>query len=215
MVHFGLVLGLALAVQKGQAAKMAVREYQLTVKFTNDGSKLCVASYGATEPIEPNERLILHTTTKTVAIHGLGDLEGYVHIDSASAALSYVRLRTSPATWYLWHDRQLVEIVDNAMANKLPTYGLASEGKNRAHSGFMGILSSTAFKQGGFVAAGVTITAQGFVVKRWLLGISGEKNTVELVQETVGKTGAFKRVVLQSKTAPQLRDTNWYIMKFE
>jgi hypothetical protein len=216
MVHLGLALWLTSATAHQKTAVSAiVTKKQLALNFANKGVRVYLATYSGSLPFEPRERLLLETAGTKVVVTHLSDLKGVVHIDNEAAALKYVRLRTSPATWYLWHESQMVEIVDNSVASKLPSYGLGREGTNHARSGFMGILSSAAFNQGNFTAASVSETEAGFVVKRWLLKISGKKKTVELIQETLGKTGAYNRAVLQSKAAPQLRDTNWYIIKFE
>ncbi len=216
MILLGLALfAIIMPAQTDAATNPPIVTGQLTTNFLNAGASLYLASYGALDPIESQERLLLVSAGKRVAVNQLSDLKSAVHVDNTVAALQYVRLRTSPATWYLWHDRNLVEIVDTAAAGKLPNYGVTTGVTSHVSSGFMGILSSAAFKQGGFSTAVVNHAKSGFEVKRWLLGINSGKETVELVQEKVGFDGSYDRVVLQSKPAPKLSGTDWYIMKFE
>jgi hypothetical protein len=217
MFHIMLAVFLAWPAQAhvGLEKETPALIHVLNFKYVKCNLKLYVGSKALSVPVERREGLVYADQGKLKSIHELQDLARYVKIDDAQAALEYVRLRTSPVTWYLWHDSQAVEIIDAAAATALPTFGLRSKIENAPISGFMGILSSGAFKQGKFTEAKVRAGAKEFVVKRWLLTITGAKKNVELVQETVSRTGEYKRVVLQSEVAPRLKDTNWYIMKFE
>jgi hypothetical protein len=59
----------------------------------------------------------------------LKQLRGLVRITDEQAALRFVRLRTSPYTWYAWgQQRYEVEIVSETQALSLPDFGLGRRG---------------------------------------------------------------------------------------
>ena len=139
---------------------------------------------------------------------------GYVEITNEMSALQFARLRTSPATFYLWPGEHVVEIADK-QREALPNYGLMSFSSPTDPSGFLGILSHRAFSEGGFRVPSVQRTDHGFTITRWLLMSQNGADTVQLVQEQIWANGSYVCRVLKHAPAPALTHTSWEIPMFE
>ena len=133
-------------------------------------------------------------------------MRGHVKIASEQDALQYVRLRTTPSTWILWHDKQF-EIVTDRMARALPTYrSPCGFGWNAAaSSGYLGVLSDAAFAQGHFTSPTTLRSGRGFVVYRWVY--CGKD--VQFVRETIGPDGSYWQYIVREMAPPRLPNTKW------
>ncbi len=77
------------------------------------------------EPEEAWEHIRLTEGSKSLLLKQRNDLRHSVRIADGQTALRYVRLLTSPETWFLWKNGKLaVEILEADAASKLPNFGL-------------------------------------------------------------------------------------------
>lgn len=82
----------------------------------------------AGDPREGWEYIQLKDGRQARILHTLNDLRGHVSITDGPTALRYVRLLTSPETWFLWKQNRLeVEILEAGEALFLPNYGLQEQ----------------------------------------------------------------------------------------
>jgi hypothetical protein len=82
----------------------------------------------AMQPMEGCESIRATNASKSIVLKQLSDLRGYVRISDGLMALRYVRLITSPETWFLWRTGHLnVEILEAADAAAMANYGLKRE----------------------------------------------------------------------------------------
>jgi hypothetical protein len=190
---------------------------RLATGFVEKGAVLSFGYEGmAGFPREAYERLILTTKNSSKLIKGLNELDGYVHIDTKLTALRYVRLYTSPATFYVWCASRNVEIVDEGKVQDIPNYGYSGYSRNPTSTGYMGRLSMEAFRAGGFAPPVVKSSGAGYCVTRWILHeIKRDEFHVQLWREAVGVNGKYSRTVLKDIPAPLLLDTDWYMDRFE
>ncbi len=76
-------------------------------------------------PMEAWEHIRLMDGKKSLLLQQLNNLRHHVHITDVQTALRYVRLITSPETWFLWKNGKLaVEILEAGAASALPNFGL-------------------------------------------------------------------------------------------
>lgn len=160
-----------------------------------------------------------HGITRQIA-WDLNQLRGSVHIPNKAAALRYVRLRTTPQTYYFWPNPE-VEIVSRRDANRLPRYGVESSWHFRpGGSGSFGIVSPHAWRVGKFTKPNVQQTPDGFIITRWTYASAivtehaSKEAGVYRIQEWVGRDGAYRRRTLQivHKTLP---NTSWWMLENE
>ncbi|MEO7719026.1 MAG: hypothetical protein ABIY70_22745 [Capsulimonas sp.] len=186
--------------------------YPLNASFLKPSVALyVVGSYktGFGEPEEAFEYLGLVQSGKTKLVHSLAELRGSVEIKSGKDALDYVRLRTSPPTWFLWKGRPTVEMAEKERAGEMTNYGLhaslASGVKPKAILGKAGVSPAT-----------VQPLGQGYRVTRWLLVEIGghtrrDRYVLKRVQEDVSADGGYQMRVLKQTPAAN----GWSIDKFE
>lgn len=166
----------------------------------------------------PNiQHLVLSGAAGEKRMHNLNELYGLIRIPDPAAALHFVRLKTSLATWQMWPsvDSEIVQVKD---ARKLPNYGLTNviDPLDR-DSGFNGMLSTEAYRAGRFTPPMVQQRPGGFRVRRWLYTQTQRFpfGRVQLVEERVSTNGAYKRVVLKDLPPPDLPGTRWHFMGFK
>ncbi len=70
---------------------------------------------------------------------------------------------------------------------------------------------------GHFTQASAVQTKSGFTIKRWQFrnGNADRKDTVELVQESVERNGAYKQTVLKTRKTPNVPHANLIVPMFE
>ena len=160
-----------------------------------------------------------HGVTRQIA-WDLNQLRGSVRIPNKAAALRYVRLRTTPQTYYFWPNPE-VEIVSRRDTNRLPRYGVESDWHFRpGGSGSFGIVSPHAWRVGKFTRPEVQEVAGGFLVTRWTYASAmvsehaSKEAGVYRIREWVGRDGAYRRRTLQivHKTLP---NTSWQMLENE
>jgi hypothetical protein len=156
-------------------------------------------------PLEAGERIAVSSRGHTQLVRGLRQLKGLVRITDGDAALRFIRLRTSPTTWHMWHDATAeVEIVAASRAPSLPTFGLRAVGQasaghwDRHSSGMDGILSDEVCRAVGFGPPKVRRAAGGFTIERWIFAESGSPfhRSIQKVREFVGKDGEYQRTAI-------------------
>jgi len=169
--------------------------------------------------------------TTTQIAWDLNVLRGSVNIMSKAAALRYVRLLTTPRTYYFWPNKE-VEVVSRSEAPSLPRYGVESYWPFLARkSGDFGIISPRAWRIGKFTRPAVQQTPAGFIVTRWIYAdtiyspvyspaASAEAGAhrmdagVYRIREWIGRDGAYRRRVVQ-RYDKELPDTSWYLTEAE
>lgn len=196
-----------------------VKVKQLDVVFLKTNYSLWIAGKGLpVSPLQAYEQVLLNTPSSEKIVNRLEDLEGAVYISNSAAALRYVRLRTSPSTWFMWSTPFCLEFTDAKQYLQLPNYGMntyTSTRSRESRDGYMGRLSDTAFRSGNFSTANVRVVKGGFVITRWLLSGLRNRLQVQLVKEEVGFTGSYRCTIVQTKEPPNLPGTHWQIPTFE
>jgi hypothetical protein len=167
-----------------------------------------VQTLGTLLPAEAGERIAVSSQGSTTLVAGLEQLRGLVRITDGRAALRFVRLRTSPATWYMWRDSrgeqrsQETEIVPASRARGLPSFGLRGEdlGYLAKHpNGYCGILPDKVWRAAGFSAPEVVKEPGGFVVTRWVYSESWpDSRQILKIREVVDEDGSYQRRVLST-----------------
>jgi len=136
------------------------------------GSRLAVATVAPKSYIAASrERFVVVRGGASNVLRDLNDLRGHVRISSKSSALRFVRLRTTPRTFYFWpFFQQQKEVVSRRVAAQLPRYGVDSWRGFRpsAESGWLGVLSPSAYSLGGFRAPSVSTGTQFLNPKNYL-----------------------------------------------
>ncbi|WP_125205948.1 hypothetical protein [Capsulimonas corticalis] len=186
--------------------------HKLNASFLKAGASLHIVfgqKNGFGLPIEGFEYLALTRSGKTKVVRHLNELRGSVEIKSSKEALDYVRLRTSPATWYLWKaEDEAIEIMDEDHARMLVNYGVGPCLQ-------VGDTTRADMDQAGISAATVTTIHQSYRITRWLLldltPQGHQKLILRRVEEDVDTDGGYKMRVLK-----QMPVTNgWFIPRFE
>jgi hypothetical protein len=164
-------------------------------------------------PLSPTEGIVLEQAGRLMRLQGLNQLRGLVRIVDGPSALRFVRLRTSPATWHTWPDRvREVEVVASSHLQSLPTFGLPKLRYPPRHdaSGYLGILSDTAYRGSQFTPPMVEEVDKGFRVSRWIYRRDlTHKTSVQQVQEVVMQDGAYRRTVITQMPPPDLPGVLW------
>ena len=158
--------------------------------------------------------------TTTQVAGDLNALRGSVKITSKAAALRYVRLLTTPKTYYLW-PVHAVEVVSRSDAHSLPDFGVASSWGFRAvDSGAYGIISPRAWRIGKFTPPTVQQIKEGFIVTRWIYTTdtgteqARTEEGVYRIREWVGRDGAYRRRALE-RFDKKLPNTAWWFLDNE
>ena len=190
-------------------------EKQLKCSFLIPGNSIWIATIGAVAPMEAVEHLVLSFQGKVKVLAKLDDLKGAVAIDTPEKALSFVRLRTSRKTWYMWRDAYIIEIANPRLMKQFPNYGIKPRSEHFVSSGYDGILSDKAFVQGHFSPPLVLKTITGFTIKRCLFDDEREFQQVLFVEEKIETNGSYHRNTLKSYKPPRIPGTSWYITRFQ
>lgn len=98
--------------------------------FEKPGVRIELIEKGlAGEPIEAWQHLQLVAGKQASLLKDIHQLQGHVVIKDAPSALRFVRLLTSPETWYLWRNGgREVEVVDSSTLHELLSPGFGKEG---------------------------------------------------------------------------------------
>jgi hypothetical protein len=164
-------------------------------------------------PLNRTDGIVLKQAGRLMRLQGLNQLRGLVRIVDGPSALRFVRLRTAPATWHTWPDRvREVEVVAASHLQSLPTFGspkLRYPPRDDA-SGYLGILSDTAYRGSQFTPPMVEEVDEGFRVSRWIYQSDlTHKTSVQQVQEVVTQDGGYRRTVMKQMPPPDLPGVLW------
>jgi len=146
------------------------------------------------------ERLCYEGPNSSFVVREPQDLRGLVAVQSTTAALTYARLFTSPATAKCLPQPWWIEVVPRRELDHGLLLGIRRKvyflGSVDAPSGTLGVLSEADWDRSGLRLAAVSRRGASFVVKRALFEAttrSPRTHTVWEVSETVGPDGAFER----------------------
>jgi hypothetical protein len=204
---WGLVIGLAMFCSLGAGQKIDLTSSKpLRLGCERAGVNLYqVDTMPLALPSEAGQRIAVSYGEQTQLVRELNQLRGLLRIDSGEAALRFVRLRTSPATWHMWPDGPSeVEIVAASRAPNLPNYGLSGFGSwivkhwRKSSSGLHGILSHEVCRAIGFGPPSVHRESGGFTIERWTYAERGRRWTqsIQKVREHVGEDGEYRRTTV-------------------
>jgi len=155
----------------------------------------------------------LKNAKKYYLVRGLSDPSGHVQIANADDALAYVRLQTS----YTCHLAPDFEVIDRPHVFLIPNYGLPQLNIDldvkTTPPGWYGVISSQAFKKGGFSLPKVIATTRGYIITRWLFYDQNfnRHHRIRKVEETVSAIGEYHCKILLDRPAPKLRGADWYV----
>ena len=113
-----------------RSEKNALVLHNMTLGCEIPGVHLDIVCKDVGLPIEAFEQIRLSHGDRSEMVRKLNDVRGYVHITDGSTALRYVRLLTSPETWFLWKERKQteMEIMEAGDALARPNFGLHEHG---------------------------------------------------------------------------------------
>lgn len=182
---------------------------RLVLGYAKDG--------GCGFPKEAFLHLFYVTFNHSEEIKDLNQLKGKVKIDSPEDALAFVRLKTSPITWYLWGRKSAMEVVSMDQVDLKFCFGDENEYRCRINSNCSGMygvvkdksdLDSMKIKR-----AEVKATKTGFEIHRTLL-TEGEKwcdNYIYEVTEFVGSNGSYSVREGKLRKAPKTDNIMWIL----
>ena len=169
------------------------------------------------DPVEASERLFLIYRTGSLPVNDLRDLRGRVKVVTPAGALAFCRLKTSPVTYYLWHE-PTVEVVSRDRVDRDFCFGDKKECAwlKTLHSGHVGIVHSAAELQRlGVKAATVCVTSRGFEVRRTLL--EGDPLDIKMryrivqTRELVTREGGYSVLSTSKRLAASTAGVTWLI----
>jgi hypothetical protein len=174
----------------------------LTLGFTKpEVSVQLVMSHPIMKPAQASLGLRRVSTKGIKPVRQLIDLYGDVQVTTAEEALKFARLLTSPATFFLMSsglDQRELEIVAARDVDSLPTYGCTK------WLDFGCILPNEDNDDSPFFPPRLDLDSRGFVIERWLyVHKSWKTEHIQLVRESVCKSGEYNRAVLREITVPE------------
>ena len=148
-------------------------------------------------PAAAGQRIVVSSQSSAEFVAGLERLRGLVRITDRKTALQFVRLRTSPATWYMWRDgSREMEIVAASRARSLPSFGLPDRDSGKwakDADGWGGILPDDVYRVAGFSPPEVEKEPGGFAITRWIYSESKPDGRLILkVREVVEEDGRYQ-----------------------
>lgn len=211
-------------------------DQQINLGFEKPGVGLFSIFTHLGDPMDAFTRIGLQQNNRTYVLRDLKDLRGKVSLPDKSAALRFVRLRTSPYTYLLWNKRILeAEVVEASSAPELPDFGLEDDTLSawvrdfgglksgaeltrsdwsKVKSGTFGILSDQAYQKGNFQPPDIILRHNRYQITRWLYVLRTDlthdaEESIQQVREEVGKDGTYKRSVIKKLKPPILPNTTW------
>jgi hypothetical protein len=166
------------------------------------------------QPAKETELIVVMHDGRLLVPRDLNQLQGLVRITDGEAALRFVRLRTSPATWHTWPAGvREMEIIAAPELQSQPDFGLRElrYPAPGVPSGYLGILPEAAYRAGQFTAPKVEEVEAGFRITRLIYRqtFSARTATVQQIQEVVTEEGEYRRSVLKQMAPPDLAGVVW------
>jgi hypothetical protein len=96
--------------------------------FEKPGVEIELVRTKSVDPDEAGQRLRVTDGRDVILLAGIEQLRGHVQIRSEQAALRFVRLQTSPETWYLLRDKREVEVIEANTLYDILTPGFGEQG---------------------------------------------------------------------------------------
>ncbi len=163
--------------------------------------KLVIAAKDAVEPLEATERLYLLFGSKMTNIVNLNQLRGKVEINTPKEALAFVRLKTSPKTFYTFKPPECweweLEVISPDLVDEDFVFGdkRKAEALKKCHSGYYGITPKSRLAEFGIGTAKVRETKQGYEIERVIIVKDFKKKLVRVfkVIEFVERDGYYIR----------------------
>lgn len=172
---------------------------------------------GCSFPLEAWERLYVMHGRQAYRVRDLVELRGLVKIRTAREALSFCRLRTSPATYYAWDDEPLLEVVSRDEVDRAFCFGdepsfMMVKGVS---PGTYGIMDSKGQMMELLLAPTcVSRTGRTYEVRRTLYTNDGGNSHLLQVVESVGADGSYSRQVIGRLPLPVNPDVFWFVPYF-
>jgi len=172
-------------------------------------------------PVEAGENLCQVRASRVTEIHRLRDLVGAVRIETAAAALSFLRLQTSPRAFYLLESEERgsqIEVVDRTTLDAGIVFGDTDRLRvlRSAPNGDTGVIDSGLFPRLGLHPTAVHRHGSAFLVDRTLLVHRRNMEVaLEVVRQAVSSSGRVRmlhRRRLERRVAIPLL---WGIPSFE
>lgn len=167
-------------------------------------------------PVETCLHLFLVTPQIRQEITRLEQLKGQVRISTSNEALSFVRLKTSPATWYLWEGMGAMEVVSVDQINPSFCFGDENECnslRDGRYPGMYGVVKSrsdlVALK---IKPTEVKVTKNGFEIHRTLITQVKRwgDSYLQEVTESVGYDGSYSIHRGKLRKAPDTDSIKWF-----
>jgi hypothetical protein len=188
----------------------------LHLGYERDQVRLCMMSYAPSclMPEITADGIVVSHDGRLLVPRDLNQLRGLVRVTDGEAALRFVRLRTSPATWHAWPAGvREVEVVAAADLQSQPDFGLRElrYPVPGVPSGYLGILPGAAYRASQFTAPKVETVGEGFRITRWIYRqtFSARTATVQQIQEMVTEVGEYRRSVVKQIAPPELPGVVW------
>jgi hypothetical protein len=174
--------------------------------FMPAGQELRIVTPVAAYPIASSERVALREGDTFIVVRGPEQLAGRVRITSPEAALSYVRLFTSPATVRAMRGPRWIEVAPLSSVDDRYLFGREREDIRDLFPvmwfGYrsLGVLKDREWRDAGLSSPVVLTSADGFIVVRLLFRPDEDgkwwTHTAHWVAETVSPAGEMQRQVI-------------------
>jgi len=205
-----VVLVTMVVVSRGDALKHDWRTlYTPRTRIDLKGAKLAVTLFVPMDP--PLYQMVLDTGKRSKRIWKLGQLRGLVDVRTADAALDFVRLRTSPATWKyvgLQDKHGDVEVAVRDPFDAKLTFGANMHDPgvgSGGYDGWYGLVSKATARKIRLEAPKATAVPSGFVVSRTVVDMHSSKPPMVRLTEFVGFDGSWKMMSRQVIELPKGR----------
>lgn len=180
-----------------------------------------LSNEGIGDPIEAFLHLFIVYPNSALEITHLEQLKGKVKINSPRDALAFVRLKTSPVTWYFWEGKGAMEVVSRDQIDSSFFFGdnETYEWLKRLNdSGWYGIVNTKSMLSALKIEqAKVKLAKNGFEIHRTLLtqGKEWGDNYLQDVTEFVGRNGSYSVRKGKLRKAPESASIKWILPTYE
>jgi len=209
---------------KNDASKPLViyRLHEIKTSFSMVSGRLILGCQAFYDPIEAGTNLYVALFTGYSQVDDISMLDKSVRIDTAEAALSFVRLKTSPETFYVFRKANKcreMEVIRKSDITVDFTFGdeAGFSVLKTSSDGYSGVISTKTAERLKIERTKVLPSNKGFEIQRTLLVEDYKTKQVSfvLVTEWVSKTGMYLEKRRVKRAIPLSSDVKWMMPRFK